>query len=327
MSITYCIMSIIQGTVRTIISIRVCPESSFSSEHVSLSFAKTAFIFGAKNTFLNVSGLLLTQFTYFLIMTKLGPAVLAVFARPVSLINHVNNFLLRFTFILTPMAGSIDKIHGPEELKNFAVTSSKFSYAFTLPMISLFCIHGDEVIKIWMGEDYVNKNIILWLGLGFLLPISQNALKSVLTGLDQHGRASIISISCSMFLFCVLVLLLPEDPSVEDMVVVFVLPLTIVEGLIIPAYVVYKLGITPLIYLNEVFLKVSLIFFPALMQLLYFSWVLKVEGLWILVSIGFYGIVLLVFYWHYLLTFEMKSNAIQYVKKIVVQLLNISPAR
>jgi peptidoglycan/xylan/chitin deacetylase (PgdA/CDA1 family)/O-antigen/teichoic acid export membrane protein len=323
LSLTYLIMTIVQGVIRTIVANRVCPESAFHFRNVSIDFARTIFIFGGKSIVLSISPVVVIQSSYLLVMAYLGPVALAILARPVALMRHIENFLSRFTFILTPMAGSIDALGNRQELKKFAITSARFGFAFTLPIVVLFTLYGGKIIELWMGSDFVNTTIITILAVGYCLPISQSAIIRVLVGLDLHGRAAAISISLTITLYIIsIATVILTQPSITGFVCAIVVPLTIVNGIVIPFYACGKLGISANEYIRDAFGKVSLIATLATTQLFLFDHWFQPGALGALINTAVYGFIYLLLYWRYLLTTTMKATAMNPVRKLLISLLS-----
>ncbi|XOV86652.1 MAG: polysaccharide deacetylase family protein [Pseudomonadota bacterium] len=313
-ALTYLAMQFIQGVLRHRIVMTICPEAAFAPGSVSMAFARTILVYGGKSILIMISPVIIVQTTYFLVMTNLGPALLAILARPMSLVRHIESFLARFTNILIPMAGSIGVTQDREDLQQFALLSARFGFAFTLPIIGVFCIYGDEVIRIWMGDDYVERAIIVVLGLGYLLPLSQTAIIRVLTGINEHGRASVISVVGTLLAYGLTWIWVRDSASAVSYAILIVLPLTLVNGLIVPLYACRRIGLPISRYFLEGFFTVLMTGGVATGLLWMVDEYLDTTGIWIFVNLVFYALFTSLLYWKFILTTSMRQTANKAVK-------------
>lgn len=314
----YLTMHLVQGIIRHFIAMRICPESSFAVSSVSMSFARTILVFGGKSILLMISPVIIVQTTYFLVMTSLGPAVLAVLARPMSLMRHIESFLARFTNMLIPMAGSIGATQGQEELRRFALLSARFGFAFTFPVIGAFCVYGHEIVRIWMGDDYVDRAIIIALGLGYLLPLAQTAIVRVLTGINEHGRASIVAVVGTLVTYAITWVFVSGSTTPAAWAWLVVVPLALVNGIIVPVYACRRIGLGLGRYLREGFLAVTLCAGTTTLLLWAIDEGLELHGLWILPNLALYGLLTSMLYWKFVLTASMREGFVREVKKRVL---------
>jgi O-antigen/teichoic acid export membrane protein len=89
---------------RTLLAYHICPELKIRFQYVNLRDAKKILLFGGKSILTTLSRLLLYQTSSLLVVGYLGPAVLATYSRPNSLINHAMTIVNKFAFVLTPTA-------------------------------------------------------------------------------------------------------------------------------------------------------------------------------------------------------------------------------
>ncbi|MFT7304756.1 MAG: peptidoglycan/xylan/chitin deacetylase (PgdA/CDA1 family)/O-antigen [Candidatus Azotimanducaceae bacterium] len=324
MAIVYLVMNVAQGIIRLLIARSICPASKFRMSAVSKDFGKEIVVFGGKSILINIAPTVVIQTTFVVVMSTLGPAALAVLARSVALIRHIETFFTRFTFIVTPMAGSIDVLQSTEGVRAFALDSVKFAYALSLPVIIVFCLYGPAIIEIWMGADYVNTTLIAILGLGYLLPMSQSPMVNVLIGIDQHGRAALISTVATVTVYLtVLVVVFAADIPMKHVLLIAV-PLTLVQGVALPIYACLQIGLPLKHYFTQVFVRTTtlnlVIATPLIAGLYYFDLSLLDSLLALIV----YGTVLAVCYWKWLLPPQLRQILIQPIRKFVISVMHLS---
>lgn len=261
LAMIYAIMQLVQGILRSVLARIICPEAVFKLKMVDTKFGLEIASFGLKSIVISITGLLAIQTTNVLLMYKLGPVALAIFTRPIALVRHIENFLSRFTFILTPIAGTIESLEGRQKLKDFVVDSAKYGLAFSLPAVVLFAVFGHHIIQLWMGAAYVEEYLVAILALGFLLPMSQSAIARVLIGIDEHGPAALLSIVSLAILYPVVWLLL-KPTTTQDFALLAVIPLSLVNGVIVPIYACRRIGLSVFEYVSRAFTKVLAIGVP-----------------------------------------------------------------
>ena len=200
LAITYCVMAFIQGAIRTVAARLVCPEAAYGLRFIEFKFARELLVYGVRSVAIAVPSLVVTQGMYVATTSFIGPSALAILVRPVTLMRYIESFITRFTFQLTPMAESIYLLEGKLRLQELALASSRTAYALTLPASMSLLIFGDEVIRMWMGSDYVNNTVITLTALIGCLASFDVALVRIVVGLDLHGRGAIRAILLTLVL-------------------------------------------------------------------------------------------------------------------------------
>ena len=312
MSIIYMIMTGVQGAVRMYLARRVCPEARFAPRYFSFDFVKEIFPFGVKTIMIGVSHFLIVQSSYLLVASTLGPAALAVLARPVSLVKHVESFITRFAFILTPMAGSMEAQRDQQKLNEFVFAASKYGFAFTLPAMILFGFYGNDLLSVWMGADYVTSHLVLILAFGLLLPIAQSPVVRIMVGLNLHGPVALMSLLLTIAAFGIGALIaLSQGMTVETAGLLIVVVSTLVNGIAVPVYSCIRIGVPVLAYIRHTFLRVGMIGIAALAVLFVIDQFLHLPDIFIFFNIGIYGLLTLVLYWFFLLSDKDKATVLK----------------
>ncbi len=316
LSIIYFSMLTIEGIIRFFLARHICPAASFSRSAISKEFGLEILKFGLKSFIMQISPIIVIQGCSILIASTLGHAALAVIARPNALIRHIQTFITQFTFILTPMAGPLLSQEGPESLRQFTIACARYGLAFTLPLIILFCYYGDELILVWMGPKYVNETLVMILGLGMLLPMSQSPIVRVLIGLDYHGKAALMSVVVSLILFgSGAAIIRATGESLEAFALLIAVTMTTVNGILVPIYSCKKLEINLLGYIKEVFFKVTTLCAIALVPLYVLDQVIELRGMWILFNTAVFGICVIILYWVFLLPADGKQKLLAKIPK------------
>ena len=130
------------GFARALVAHRVCPELQFRIVNSSWAHAKTLMTFGGKTLADALSRLLLFQSNNLIVASVLGPAALAVYARPNALMRHAETLVNKFAFVLTPAASSLESAGKQEQLRELVIQSTRYATHLTLPMVVTFVLMG-----------------------------------------------------------------------------------------------------------------------------------------------------------------------------------------
>lgn len=170
----------------------VCPELKVRPSSIRVGQALEMFRFGGKTFMQTMSRSLLYQTTSVIIITFLGPAALAVYSRPMALVNHVRTFVIKFAHTLTPVASQMDAAGNSEDLAEFLLETARYSAAMALPPIIFLSVFGGTVLNVWMGRAYEQGLLLSVLALGHLTTVAHQPLFTVLIGIDAHGKPSLL---------------------------------------------------------------------------------------------------------------------------------------
>jgi O-antigen/teichoic acid export membrane protein len=150
-------------------------------------------VFGMKTNLIRVPQLLVAMTVTYILAAVSGPAALAVYARPGALLRHVESVVSKFSIMLSSTAGSLDGLGKQEDIREIFLTGTRSSLAISLPLLLVIALYGDVIIRVWMGEEYVNPVLAPLYAAGMLLPLANSGAMQVLVGLNSHGRVAIAS--------------------------------------------------------------------------------------------------------------------------------------
>jgi O-antigen/teichoic acid export membrane protein len=193
MAVVYLVTTVATEILRYIVARRICPELVLRATYFNRADALMIIKFGIKTIMLGLPSIVTTQTVNLFVMIYLGPAALAVIARPLALMRHIAALTGKYSYVLTPTAGSLQSQKKMSELHMFALRSARAGWLIALPPIVLMFVLGDLVVDVWMGEGYGSWTVCAMLSAGYLLSISQAPLLRVMIGLDAHGRIAKIA--------------------------------------------------------------------------------------------------------------------------------------
>ena len=316
LSLVYLVFTVLFESTRAIIALKILPGISRSPKCFSMSYAKKTFQFGIKSIMVAAPGIVTIQTINIMVVASLGPEALAVLARPIALIKHLETFIHKFTFILVPTAGSLQGAGEDDALREFFLTVAKFTFAMTIPAICLLVVFGDHIIELWMGDKYVNWALMMILPIGYLLPISQSAVTSILVGMNKHGIVGggglIITI---VSLVIGIVIIDSFGWTLERAAILTIIPSLLIHLFLVPSIAckAFKIGVFEYVS-RSVFLPIIIgVVYAALLSgaRLYLLDDLIVAVLVCIIS----TVLLVVVYWRYILNSENRSYVLNVVRK------------
>lgn len=173
------------------LAFRVCPELRLRWGYVSRKQIRLMLGYGIKTLTLHCSWLLLHQGNSILIATYLGPAALALYARPLGLIRHGTMVVSKYAHVLLPTSSGLQEAGGQAELRSLLQQSARFAAYLTFPMVLGLAIMGGPLLHVWMGPSYAQGLLLAVLAVGHLLPITQEPALNILAGMNLHGRVGV----------------------------------------------------------------------------------------------------------------------------------------
>jgi len=268
MAIAYCLSTLVFELLRFVFVAKVCKEFSFNLRLANIKTCREMMFFGIKSMVSNIPPILLLQTINILLVSTIGPAALAVFARPMALTKQVRTFMSKFTLMLAPTTGSMQGKNDIASIRSLFMNTTKLSFAFALPSLGFLCIYGDVILKYWMGNDYALWHLIMILSLGGILPMSQDTSLRILIGMNQHGRIAICAF-ISLFVIFSFGLLFSGINSWEltTAALLYIVPMNIVYGFLVPIYTCRALKLSWLSYARNSLLVPVLYILPFFMLL------------------------------------------------------------
>ncbi|MCP4609803.1 MAG: oligosaccharide flippase family protein [Planctomycetes bacterium] len=290
-------------TTRVILAHRICQGLRLQLSLVGWATIKKLFVFGGKTLLPTISKLLLNQTTNILIIAYLGPASLALYARPQSLIRHIETLVLKMSMVLSPTTSSLHSTGNYKEIQTLLIKSVRYSFYLVLPMILMLVVFGGPILQLWMGSRYANGLIPAILAAGYLTTMVQAPVLKILGGMNAHGRAGIAHFIASLCSVGLIVLVLWYlEWGIAWIAVAVTLPLTVVNLVYIPFLICRQVDLSIVQYFLSVGVGPAIHVLPFVFCLVLARNIFRTEPLVGLAWGGGTGsIVLGILYWQYVL--------------------------
>ncbi len=240
--------------VRAVIAYRACPGLSIRFRNVSRTTMRKMLGFGSRMFMGQVSGVLMIQTVSVLIAGHFGPAVLALFTRPRSLIRQAAVFPQKYAFMLAPAAAARSAEGNSITLQRFVQESTRSGIYMSLPVMIFLALDGGPLLKLWMGSHYADESLMLLLTLGFTAEFVYQPLNNLLLGLNLHGRPgffSILAAFCAIGFTCAA---FHYGGGLNSIALAMGVPWTLIHGVYLPIYTCRRLQIPLRSFLKEVWM-------------------------------------------------------------------------
>lgn len=247
---------------------RVCPGLRINPRLARRTTALNMWRFGLKTLLPDLGDLLSNQTFNLLLIWFLGPAALAGYARPRALVRHIQTFVRRYSFTLTPTASSLQAMSADQEIRELFISSCRVGAYIIFPMVAVLMIMGGPILHVWMGQKYADNLLPAILAMGYLPFLLQLPLNNILQGFNSHGWPGLFKFIASvMGIGCALVSLGIFHASVTGAAIALFLPFWISEAIATPLYAARRHGFSWWRYLMAGIAQPLLIMMPMIVSL------------------------------------------------------------
>lgn len=237
---------------RWVQAFRVCKELRIKAAYAEWASARETLAFGLKSMTFALPRTVVIQTTNILLAGQAGTAMLALLARPLALVTHVETLIKRLAFVLAPVTGGMVGLGRREDVAELFVQAGRASIMIAAPAMALLAMYGKYILLLWMGAEYASERLPLYLSIGLFLPVSQGISLGVLSGLNVHGRIGAASLLLVVVVFAAIVAGTPAGWwSAEHAAIVMGVTLTLGPGALVPTLACRVLGVRLRDYLRR----------------------------------------------------------------------------
>ena len=305
-------------TTRVILAHWVCKGLRIRPSLVEWETIRKLYVFGGKTLIPSISQLLLNQTTSILIVAYLGPAVLALYARPRALVHHINCIVNKMAYVLISTTSSLQSTKNREGIQMLLIKSVRYSFYLVLPMVLVLIVFGGPILQLWMGPRYANDIIPAILAVGYFATMVQAPVLMILQGMNAHGRAGMAQFVASLCSVGLTVLVFRYlGWGIVGAAVAVTLPLTIINVIYLPYLICRRVELDMKRYFRSVTAGPAVHVLPFAICLIVARLIFHNKpliGLALSGAIG--GAVLTVLYWRYVLPNRIKIWVFRYLHKM-----------
>lgn len=264
LALVHCVITVGSAAlVRRRLVKRVCPELIIDRNLASLSTFIEQARYSIKSLTPSVANLLSNQTLSLLIVAFLGPASLAIFSRARSLMTTMRNLAAKFGMILVPIASELQARNDRVALRETLLATPAVISSLVLPVLFAMGIFGNQLMRLWMGQAYVQPGLITILTVGTYATLVQEPVWSLLSGMNRHGRVAIAKLIAAFVSAALLAIgLWGLHWGLLGAALCFALPQVLVDGFITPWYACRVVGVSKRSYLWRTFVRPLLCVVP-----------------------------------------------------------------
>jgi O-antigen/teichoic acid export membrane protein len=301
---------LLPAAARMYFAYRVCPGLSLSPRHADAKTARSMMQFGSKSFVPQIADLLLNQTVNVLIVASLGPAALALFARPRSLVLQTRSLIFKMSAVLVPSVSSLQALGDHRKIQDLVIKATRYACCLTLPVTVVLVTMGSPVLVAWMGPDYKNGIVLALLAFGYTTYIVQGPTIGILGGMNLHGRPAIMHlIACAISALLVAAALLVFQLDLPWVAAAVCGPLALLNAIYVPLYVCRQLKLSGRDYFWKALAEPVFYMVPATVILLLVRWWLWSQPLLALpVGIAIAAMITIPIYWRWVLPESMKKK-------------------
>jgi O-antigen/teichoic acid export membrane protein len=237
--------------IRRSLAYRACEGLEISLASADRCTMRSMLGFGGRMAIGRISRVVLAQTTSILIVAFLGPASLALFARPRSLVRQASVVPQKHANMLVPTVASLFGAHQMEEVRSFVVSSCRAGIYMAFPIIVFLLVNGTPLVQLWMGADYADSVLIGLLILGYAAEVCNQPLESLLLGLNCHGRPGVVMMLAAVVAVLAAWILLSFGFGLRSVALAIGVPWTFAHGIYLPYYTCKRLGIPLFRFLGQ----------------------------------------------------------------------------
>ena len=315
LAVIMCAQEALAAVTRLMLAHAVCEGLRLRLSLVKWEMIRRLFAFGGKTLLPSIADLLLVQTSSILIVAYLGPASLALFNRPQSLMRHTKTLVNRMAMTLMPTVSSLDSTGEEAVIRRLVVTATRYSVYMVLPVVLVLVIFGGSIMRLWMGPRYADGLVPAILAIGSLAVLVQMPALNTLAGVNAHGRAGVARLIASLCSIGLNVLVLWYFKyGLVGAAIAVTLPLTILNLVDIPRLICRRVGLGMRQYFLAVTVGPAVHILPFALCLVLARIIFNTRPFVGLGCGGFVGgVILAIAYWRHVLPERVKAKAFRIV--------------
>lgn len=304
---------VLGDVAKVFVARRICPALTYGPSYCRWRTIKSLLGYGSKTVAQGLARGSLYDVNRLLVTWYLGGAeALAVYSRQGALLKHALRFMKQYAQVFIPRSSALDAGDNRKALRSLLIGTSKYGLYVTLPMIALFCIMGDIIVRIWMGPGYERHLVLAIIALGHALLVPQQGVYSVLLGMNRHGRIAIFDwLGVALSFALGWLLMVPLDMGMVGAAIALAVPMMLTGGLLMPLYACKLLDESPLHYFREILVGPMLAAIPFTLLLVASRSLLESDPLALLVGLCAGVIVTIPIYWRVVLPRHLREKIVR----------------
>ena len=230
---------------RAIAAYRICPWLQIRSRHFHWDTAREMLAFGGKTSITQVSQLVMNSTLSVMIAAHLGPAALALYSRPLSLMRNLSVFVNKYAMVFSPTISSLQAADEHVKVRDLTLTATRTGIYLALPALLFLLVFGAEVLRLWMGNRYADPALISLIVVAFAFQVCHVPLFKALVGLNLHGQPGVVNLFAALLtITAVYISLNFAGGGLHETAICVAVAMTVTNGIYLPWYACHKLSLS-----------------------------------------------------------------------------------
>ena len=183
--------------VRFVAAVMTIEGYNIYPTNVSFPQARHLLRYGIKSSFYGFQELIVYQTLRFMLFVLAGPMVFAAFSRYSTLARQINRLVDRLVTSVPALASDISGREDNSDIRNIYKYGAQTNLMLTLPVLSIFAVFGDNIVRLWMGNAFVIPQLAWYFCAACILHSQYAISEKILRGANSHGKISLFCIISS----------------------------------------------------------------------------------------------------------------------------------
>ncbi|MEM7099856.1 MAG: MATE family efflux transporter [Pseudomonadota bacterium] len=186
------------------------PLDALNPQRMSRERAVHMLRFSFKSSLYGLQELVVYQTIRVSFFLAMGPAVFAAFSRYSTLARQINRLIDRLVTPIPILTSDYSSQGNAKEIRDVYLYGLRGIWMVALPTLGLLGVFGDQIVLLWMGENFVVPNLAWVFCVACMLHSHYSMSAKILRGINAHGSISALCLLASTI--CLISLVLTNYP-------------------------------------------------------------------------------------------------------------------
>ena len=260
-------VNILKQIARIIFSFKVCPQLKLGIEFLSAKHFKRILDYNVLVFAIDALQSLISSLPNIILGIFLGTISITFYSIASRLIGYLNLLLSNTGGVLIPFISGFDALGDKTRLKKGFMSGTRYCYILFLFAGTIFIVMGKDLIRLWVGESYIEKSyyVLLIIVLASFLSPSGFVIAPILQGMGRLKELVALTAG-QVIISIILSLIFLKQIGIAGVALGCAIPYVINYGAVLPNLLLKLLNIKMKNYGKEIYMRS---FFPAI--ILYIS--------------------------------------------------------
>jgi len=246
MGLTFGLCEITIRASQVLFALKLLPQIHISFKSIDFSLLRQMLHYGVNTLLYTLATVIVCKSSDIIIGIFLDTEDITKYYVALAGILMLEMFIQSLAAAIKPAVSDLDTRDDESKIHQIAFWTQKYILIFLIPSIFFFFLMGGDFLRIWVGADFEKLHLILiLLSIGHILRLVQYSNFLVLVGKGEHrvfGVLAGLMAVCTIVLAIVFIKIF--NFRLTGIALSNLLPMSIICGLILPIYFNYKMNIS-----------------------------------------------------------------------------------